>query len=288
MGRFIQYSTKESQYNGEFGGKTGWPAAGMGDVIVTDGGKIIAIDGGNKNDGEDFLRLIEECADGKRAEVEYWIITHPHIDHYGALLTISGSCELRSRLSVGEIIWYFPPEFENDDGETNIFEAVDAQMHAISNIFGAKTRTPVRDEEIIIDGTKISFLYVPDDCSIFGSSGKNFNLCSLIISISGKRGRVVVTGDAFRPSMLITALRYGRKLKSDALQMPHHALCDSFCREFYQYVSPDVVFMPISSAAYREMHASYSETEGAKINLSLETSASTVHKAYCGTSEIEI
>jgi beta-lactamase superfamily II metal-dependent hydrolase len=260
MGRFIQYSTKESLYDGEFGGKSGWPAAGMGDVIVSDGGKIIAVDGGNRNDGEGFLRLLEECSGNEKPTVDYWIITHPHIDHYGALLTISQSKEFRERLSVGEIIWYFPPEFEDNSGKSNVFLVDDSRLQSISQVFGAKTRTPYRGEELLLDGIKTSFLYVPDDCSIFGSSGKNFNLCSLIFSISGKRGRVMVTGDAFPPSMQITALRYGKKLKSDALQMPHHALCDSFCREFYQYVSPSVVFMPISKAGYREMHGIYSET----------------------------
>jgi len=40
MAKFIQYMTKDSLYDGPFDSKSGWPAAGMGDVIVTENGKL--------------------------------------------------------------------------------------------------------------------------------------------------------------------------------------------------------------------------------------------------------
>ena len=46
--------------------------------------------------------------------------------------------------------------------------------------------------------------------------------------------------------------------------------------------------MPISKAAYREMHGFYSDCEGARVNLSLEESASAVYRTFCGVSEEEI
>ena len=58
MGKLIQYRTIASLYDGQFDSTVGWSAAGMGDIIVSDGGKLIVIDGGFENDAEDLLELL--------------------------------------------------------------------------------------------------------------------------------------------------------------------------------------------------------------------------------------
>ena len=60
MAKFIQYSTKESQYNGPFDSKVGWAAAGMGDLLVSGEGKLVVVDGGCNNDAESFVELLEK------------------------------------------------------------------------------------------------------------------------------------------------------------------------------------------------------------------------------------
>ena len=195
MGKFIQYRTLASLYDKEFSTLSAWPAAGMGDVIVTDNGKLIVIDGGGAPDAEDLLCLIEKCAGFSKPTVELWIITHPHGDHYGALRAISQNASFRERVDVKELLWWFPEDFQDQNGATNIFAGVDARMQAI---------------------------------------------------------------------------------------------CDSYCDEFYKYVAPDIVFMPISKAGYRDMHGVYLTDTGAQINLALENGATTVYKAFDGNAEIEI
>ena len=90
MEKLIQYCTKESLYNGAFDSTVGWHAAGMGYILVTEGGRLIVIDGGCPNDAEDFLALLEKTAGGKPV-VDLWIITHAHSDHFGVLNTIANS-----------------------------------------------------------------------------------------------------------------------------------------------------------------------------------------------------
>ena len=71
--------------------------------------------------------------------------------------------------------------------------------------------------------------------------------------------------------------------------MPHHALCDAFCHDFYKYVDPKILFLPISSGAYRSMHSKlYDSLEGCIANLCLEAKAESVYKAFEGTAEIDI
>jgi len=46
MAKLIQYSTKDSLYDGPFGEGVGWSAAGMGYILQTDNGRLIVVDGG--------------------------------------------------------------------------------------------------------------------------------------------------------------------------------------------------------------------------------------------------
>lgn len=289
MEKLIQYRTRESLYDGPFGGTAGWAAAGMGDVIVTENGKLIVVDGGCNNDAEDFLALLEAQANGKKPEVELWIITHPHGDHYGAIHTICKNPELVERVSVKQFVYWFPMEFCNKAGEAGVLAGANRDMEEICRVTGAEAHRPARDETFVIDGMELRFLYVPDDCSVLNTAGGNANHCSLIFSVQGKNKKAILTGDAYGRSMQITAWRYHRDLKCDILQMPHHALCDSFCMDFYRYTAPQTVLMPISIAGYRAMHdQTYETKEGCIANLFVEARAKEVYRAFDGTVELEL
>lgn len=288
MAKFIQYRTQGSLYNGEFGGKAGWPAAGMGDVIITESGKLIVVDGGEERDANGIVSFLESRSDTIKPIVDLWIITHPHEDHYGALKKISESHSLCARIEVKKIIFDFPMEFKDANGRIGALEIFNNEMKTICDNLSAIAYSPSRGEKIGIDDVEIEFLYVPDDCSIFNSFGSNFNLCSLLFTVSGKNKRIMITGDAYRPSMQITAFRYGNRLRSDALQMPHHALCDSYCVDFYNFVAPNIIFMPISEAGYRAMHDGARSGNGIEANLAIESKAQTVYRAFDGTFEIDI
>ena len=289
MARFIQYMTKDSLYDGPFDNQSGWPAAGMGDLIVTANNRLIVVDGGQPNDAEAFVELLEAQAEGRLPEIEYWIITHPHLDHYGAIRDISKCAELKDRIRVKQFIYLFPEDFCGGDGRPNALRGANADMEQICRAMKASSRAPRRDDVLTLDDVTLRFLYVPDDCSVLNTSNGNSNLCSFIFTISGEQRKVMVTGDAYRRSMQITAWRYARALKCDAMQMPHHALCDAFCHDFYKYVDPKILFLPISSGAYRSMHSKlYDSLEGCIANLCLEAKAERVCKAFEGTAEIDI
>ena len=289
MARFIQYMTRDSLYDGPFDSKSGWPAAGMGDVIVTENGGLIVIDGGQANDAETLVELLEASAEGKTPEIEYWIITHPHHDHFGAVQQISKREELKNRINVKKFIYWFPDEFCNKDGEANVLRGANDEMSEICELMRAEKLQPARNDMLILDDVTVEFLYVPDDCSILNTSGGNFNFCSLIFTVNGKEKRAMVTGDAYGRSMQVTAWRYAKKLKCDILQMPHHALCDAYCVDFYKYVAPQTLLMPISSGAYRSMHSkTYDSLEGCIANLCVEAKAEKIYKAFEGTAELFI
>ena len=289
MAKFIQYSTKESQYNGPFDSKVGWAAAGMGDLIVTGNGSLIAVDGGCNNDDVGFVELLEKYSDGKKPVVDLWIITHPHGDHYGAINTISKNPELASRIEVKKFMYWFPMEFTNAEGVPGVLAYGNRDMEAVAAVFGAEYEQPYRDQKIKIDDVELHFLYVPDDCSILNTAGGNSNHCSLIFTVQGPEKKAIVTGDAYSRSMQMTAWRYRHNLKFDIMQFPHHALADSAHKDFYRYIDAKTVFLPTSIAGYRAMHSNmYANTEGGTMNLVAEAKADYVYKSFEGTFEVEI
>ncbi len=295
MAKFIQYSTKESQYNGPFDSKVGWAAPGMGDLIVTDNGKIIVIDGGCNNDAESLLSLIKKSSMDERPIIDLWIITHAHGDHDGALNAICKNSELSSQIIIKEILYYFPEDYVDWHGEFCNIEP-NKNMKTLLKLTGAKAHCPFIDEIIEIDGIKIQFVYVPYDVSII-QRAHNTNMCSLIFTVEGKSKKVMVTGDAFERTMYVAAWRYGSKLKCDILQLPHHGFCDSGNEYFYKKVNAPIVLIPTSVAGDRAMHSDmYSgqndpnlwSVRGYNANLWAENNAQEVYKSFNGTFEFEI
>lgn len=282
MQTLIQYCTQGSHYDGAFDSKVGWSAAGMGYLIKTENGRLIAIDGGNHDDAEGFLHLLEANADGQIPEIDLWIITHPHGDHYFALLDMCKREELRSRFRVHQILYHFPAEFRTKNGDA-FCNAHNRNMEFILEVTGATCYTPRVDEKITVDGMELHFLYTPTDCSILN----NPNQLSLIFSIQGKNKKLLVTGDAFERNLLIALWRYGAALKSDILQMPHHGLCDTGNIDFYKKVDANTLLIPISVAGDRTMHSDM-YGEAPKANRFAEDRAEVIYRAFEGTVELEM
>lgn len=280
MEKLIQYMTKESLYSGAFDSKVGWAAAGMGYLIVTENGKLIAVDGGNAGDAEEFLALLEKYAGG-RAVIEKWIITHPHSDHYGALLEICRSPEMAARIEVKELVYHFPEEFRDRKG--NGIGYVYPHFTEIHEATGAPHHLPAVDEKQTVDGMTVHYLYTPTDVTILD----NPNQLSLIFTVQGAGKKIMFTGDAYHRTMQIAVWRYGNALKSDILQLPHHGLCDTGNMDFYKKTDAKTVLIPISVAGDRTMRSDmYGDAPA--VNRWAEDNADTVHKAFDGTVEIAL
>ena len=289
MEKLIQYRTNASLYDGAFDSVVGWSAAGMGYIIVSDGGKLIVIDGGFGDDAENILELLRSYGSSDTPHVDLWIITHPHFDHYGALRELALNEALRTSLTVDKILYWFPLEFLGKGGKEQALKAPSEHLDEIVSAFSANSHRPARDERITVDGIDIDFLYVPDDCSILNTGGGNANLCSLIFTVKGINKRVMFTGDAYGRTMQITAWRYKGSLKCDILQMPHHGLCDAHNIDFYREVDAKTLLIPISKAGHRSMHSDlYAGSVGRENNLRAESNAEMIYNAFDGTVEIEL
>lgn len=277
MERLIQYCTKASLFDGDFIGAGAWPAAGMGYVFISENHRLMVIDGGYGEDAESLLDLLTEQAGGEIPTVDLWIVTHPHGDHYGALREIALREDLRGRIQVKQIIYYFPNEFRNKNGKAPCGKA-NAHMDGVCRALGATAHVPTVGERIQLDGLELSFLFVPTDCSFID----NPNSLSLIFTVQGARRRVMMTGDAFPDTLQYCVEHHGEALQADILQLPHHGLCDTGNPAFYRLVNAKILFDPISKAGDLAMKSGfYGDLTAA--NLVAEELAEEIHYAYEGT-----
>ena len=284
MEKLIQFCTSASLYDGAFDSVAGWSAAGMGYVIVTKNNRFIVIDGGHGADAPALLDLLEKYAGNKKPCVEFWILTHSHLDHYGALQNISEDPELRARVDVKNLCYYFPANFRDKGKRLCNLEALD-DMRRIAILLDAFRCTPDSDKKFSFDGIDIHFLYVPRDCSLIDGS-YNSNACSVIFTAQAENKKIMFTGDAVPRTLLWTANTYEGQLNCDILQMPHHALCDTGEINFYREVNAKAVLLPISVAGDRSMKEIYFEQNEA--NRWAQENADQIFKAFDGTVEINI
>ena len=278
MAKLIQYCTHASHYDGAFDSTVGWAAAGMGYLIVTDGGRLIVIDGGFAEDVPDLLALMRKYGGKEIPEVDLWIITHPHGDHYFALRELAKTPE---SISVKTLMYHFPAQFRDRKG--NGCEGAVRDMEQIAAALSADVKLPLVDEHINVDGLDLHILYTPTDCSILN----NPNQLSLIFTVQGPQKKLMITGDAYSRNMQIAVWRYDKALKADILQLPHHGLCDTGNMDFYKRVDAQTVLIPISRAGDRAMRSDM-YGDAPKINRFAEDNATTVHKAFEGTVELSM
>ena len=283
--KLVGYCTKDSLYDGEFNSKVGWKAAGMGYIVKTASGKLIVVDGGNTADAEDFYELLKQYSDGEKVVVDYWILTHPHGDHINCLIEMTNNSEILSNLTVNKLVYYFPAGFSDSSGNT--CQGYIDKMGTVAQRLNASVIEPRNGQWIYLDDIKIQFLYVATDYEQLN----NTNQLSLIFRITAEKS-VLFTGDAFTPSLQKLAERYENNtyLKSDILQMPHHFLCDTGYKPFYELVDADAVLLPTCIAGYNAMYndPSYNASTKHLANDFAAQNASYVYKAFEGNFEIEI
>ena len=98
----------------------------------------------------------------------------------------------------------------------------------------------------------------------------------------------MITGDAFKASLSRMAQEYGDKLKSDVLQLPHHALCDTGNLDFYKFVDAQTVILPTCIAGYRAMIENEEYAAQNVANKYAENNAHIVYRSFEGNFEFDI
>lgn len=277
MGTLIQLCTEASRRDDCFT-KGFWPAAGMGYVFVTGNGRFLVIDGGETaEDAEQLLSLLELKSGGKKPTVDLWILTHAHLDHYGALRIIAHTPALSARLTVARLCCC-------TDIPVSFAESDQANLAELPALLGCELTEPHTNDVLTVDDLEIRILYTWEDDPDL-ERVNSFNRLSLIFTVSNVAHRAMFVGDSTSTGPGIVRKRATPELlKSDFLQLAHHGL-DGGDIVFYRMVAPTVVGIPCSLGGAKFIKAP--ETACNYNNRYIQERALSVICACMGTVETE-
>lgn len=201
-------------------------------------GKLIVVDGGWKQNEARVRSAIQKIS----KNVDLWIITHPHPDHVGAFNAIvSNSQGIRIRKVLApkinpEVYQKYAQEWD----EYSIFEEFNGIMSGAGNLQYIKG-----GDTIDIAGLSLSF-FSSYDGRLQKTSKDICNDSSLVFKASYNGKSMIFTGDinSRRANMLVK--KYGKKLRSNYLQAPHHGNNNKRER-FFKAVRPRVTFIDAPS-----------------------------------------
>lgn len=241
MARLIQYETKATEYDGEWK----WQAAGMCYIIRLESGELIVIDGGHAADAEGLIEQLWSISGGK-PKIAAWLLSHPHKDHIGALHKIVCDDELSEKLDIKALYSSAPVEFEFAKGR--ILDVELRMQKEIEAFFGERHIEPKAEESFDIGEARIDFLFTYVD----GEELADSNELSMVFTVTVNGKKIMFTGDQYRRSLDMLAQKHGDVLRSDILQVAHHAL-NGGSTKFYELCRAKTVLIPISHSGYRAM-----------------------------------
>ena len=208
----IQYSTIASRNTDPFR----WQAAGY--AVRSQKGRFVVYDGGFTADAEPLISLLEAHSDGV-PEVDLWIITHPHCDHYGAALEVSSREDLRARVKVNRVLFCLPPDSFAVEKQ-NIGNRDLPNVRAVAENLGVPAYHAAAGDCYFTDDVKTEVLLTCEDLT----DPSDANECSMITRVSAAGQTILFLGDAYSLPCRQLAAKMGTALKSDFCQLAHHAL----------------------------------------------------------------
>lgn len=202
-------------------------------IIRTRNNKVIVVDGGRDVDAEFLFEYITKYGKGK---VDYWIITHPHADHVGALIKLlNGNYNIEIEnlyYSFNSKEWY---EKNDERGYTTEASMIDAL-----NNKKIKKCIECRKKQIIkMDNIECEILRIANP-EITNSD--NGNDSSMVFKMTAKDvdKSMIFLGDAYVYASK-ELLESPEKLNSYAVQMSHHGQ-NGVSKEVYDAINPKVCF----------------------------------------------
>lgn len=228
---------------------------GLSYVLRLSDGRFMVIDGGNRVEAEaDALyNCLKEQSSGEKPVIAAWVMTHPHSDHFYCFFPFME--RYGEYVVVEKFIFNFPDAYDfehypNLASESVHFEgcigAQVVQMFADKVAeMGIPVYVPHTGQRYPVGNVQLRFLGTMDD-TIHRS--QNINASSLIFTTEIE-GQIILWGadGSFGDARL--AERYGKELKADILQIPHHGFgCGSedALIQSYRLIAPRVCLLPAS------------------------------------------
>lgn len=203
-------------------------------VIITKNHKVIVFDGGTPGDSAHLQEMITSYSDA----VDYWFITHPHLDHCGALIGLFENPASMKIQKIHNVLYSFPPEewlLENESWTNAVTGRVYAGMRKVQ----AKHVILEKGNSFVIDGVRVEILN-SFNLNIRNNPGNN---ASIVFSVSIGDKRLIFPGDIGTEVSDNLVAEYGDALKADLVLLSHHGQ-NGAEKSFYEKVNPTIAVWP--------------------------------------------
>lgn len=204
----------------------------MGYIIKTKNDKVIVIDGGTKGDSDNLLRYIKEYGN----KVDYWFLTHPHIDHVGAFENIIENKEIEIKniyVTLNDLEFVKINDTKRLETSEELYEILKSD-----NVVD-KVKEVNLNEIINVDNVKIDVLGIKNP-EITNNAGNN---SSMVLKFYINDKSILFLSDTGIESGDKLIKNQGDKLKSDYVQMAHHGQ-SGVNENVYKLVEPKYCLWP--------------------------------------------
>lgn len=212
----------------------------MGYLLITDHGKVIAVDGGTDGDAPEFKRLVRENG----GHIDLWFLTHPHHDHHDVFANFSEHPE--PDITVGLVCYSPAPEdFKERDQDQTINDII--RLRNAMQITPYPVHILEAGESFEVDNIKIDILRVVNN-NIKEDFVNNLSVVFRVTEEFAEGGnfKMIFLGDLGvrgGEELLSGSMADRFSLKADAVQMAHHGQ-NGVEFPVYQAISPRYAFWP--------------------------------------------
>lgn len=221
------------------------PDNGLGYIFRLPDGRFIIYDGGY--DGGDLVyttlhRLVPEG----EITVAAWILTHPHIDHYGAFSDYmkrhgnDKSIKIEAvMLNLANTNYYNIKTSERTENCTSDVEAIRKTVNNLSS--STKVYKLHTGQTLKFGSVEAEVLYTPED--LLPQPLANVNNSSLVMRLKFGADSIMLLADTAYESGPILNKLWGSYLQSNILQVAHHGQWASV-EEIYHSIKAETLLIP--------------------------------------------
>lgn len=202
----------------------------MSFVVETSDRKLIVIDGGKPGDARHLLDTLRRLSGKEKPFVDAWFLTHNHIDHTGALITLIK--EQPDAFEVGAYYYNFPSDqflTRYEPGTIGEYE----EFRSVKSVIAPKSEMITQGDVYQFGEARFEILYTTDPA--FTENVVNNSSSVLRMTLGGKT--VLFLGDLGIEGGEKLLAMHGDALKSDYVQMAHHGQ-NGVTRPVYEAAAP--------------------------------------------------
>ena len=217
--------------------QTQTPIQMQSNIITTADGKVIAVDGGHRQDACYFINFLKEITGQEKPTIDAWFLTHAHDDHFDCFFEVIENHF--DEVEIGKIYFNIPsPQFFDNaprrDGDS---VRTSAKFYELLPGFADKIVIVFGGDKYEIGEAKIDILYTPD-YDIVANVGNNSSIV-FRVELGGKVILMLADAGVESGNKLLAKYKGTGVLKADICQMAHHGQ-QGVTKEFYAEVSPEV------------------------------------------------